>query len=87
MPTLAQLKAKWFLPLTGDVLGVPQARHTVDGTGPQLSVSTDGNTVTPLIDGQNYMGRWQSELTALATAAGSLSRLENHSSRVQPAGR
>jgi phosphatidylserine/phosphatidylglycerophosphate/cardiolipin synthase-like enzyme len=70
MPTLAQLKAKWFLPLTGDVLGVPQTRHTPEGSGPQLSVSTDGNTVVPLIDGQNYMTRWQAELTALTAGAG-----------------
>jgi len=66
MPTLAQLKAKWFLPMTGEVLGVPATRHTSSGTGPQLSVSTDGNTVEPLIDGENYMRRWHSALAAMA---------------------
>lgn len=70
MPTLAELKAKWFLPLTGDVLSVPQTRHTTSGSRPQLSVSTDGNTVVPLIDGRNYMARWQSELTALHSTPG-----------------
>jgi phosphatidylserine/phosphatidylglycerophosphate/cardiolipin synthase-like enzyme len=69
MPTLAELKAKWFLPLTGDVLGVPQTRHTIGGTGPQLSVSTDGNTVVPLIDGKDYMRKW-ADMVALAAASG-----------------
>ncbi|CBW77388.1 unnamed protein product (plasmid) [Mycetohabitans rhizoxinica HKI 454] len=58
MASLDQLKTKWFLPLAGNVLGVPQSRHTVGGSGPQLSVSTDGNTVELLIDGKSYMKRW-----------------------------
>lgn len=70
MPTLAELKSKWFIPTSGDVLGVPCGRHTAGGTGPQLSVSTDGNIVTPLIDGQAYMTRWRAELLALHGLAG-----------------
>lgn len=70
MPTLAELKTKWFLPMTGDVLGVPQTRHTTDGTKPQLSVSTDGNTVTPLIDGKVYMKKWADLLVGLAGTLG-----------------
>lgn len=69
MPTLAELKAKWFLPLTGDVLGVPQRRHSSGGSGPQLSVSTDGNEVEPLIDGESYMHRWHAALAALAAVS------------------
>ncbi len=63
MPDLATLKGKWFLTMTGDVLGVPQRRHT-DGTA--ISVSTDGNTVERLIDGEAYMRRWHSSVAALA---------------------
>jgi phosphatidylserine/phosphatidylglycerophosphate/cardiolipin synthase-like enzyme len=70
MPSLDQLKAKWFLPMAGDVLGVPQGRATEGGSGPQLSVSTDGNTVEMLIDGKAYMKRWHDEMTKLSRAAG-----------------
>jgi len=68
MPTLTDLKNKWFIPMSGNVLGVPCRRHE-GGTGPQLSVSTDGNTVTPLIDGQLFMARWHAELLSLHGAA------------------
>jgi phosphatidylserine/phosphatidylglycerophosphate/cardiolipin synthase-like enzyme len=64
MATLNQLKAKWFIPLSGEILGVPCRRHTdysVVG-GQQLSVSTDGNMVTPLFDGQAYMFQWNQAL-------------------------
>jgi len=63
MPTLAELKSKWFIPMSGDVLGVPCRRH--DGAQSQLSASTDGNVVTPLIDGEAYMARWRGELLKL----------------------
>jgi phosphatidylserine/phosphatidylglycerophosphate/cardiolipin synthase-like enzyme len=64
MPSLAALKAKWFLPLVGDVLGVPQRRRE-GGPGPELQVSTDGNTVEMLIDGQVYMRRWHVAMLAM----------------------
>jgi phosphatidylserine/phosphatidylglycerophosphate/cardiolipin synthase-like enzyme len=70
MPILDQLKAKWFLPLAGDVLGVPQRRHTEGGPDPQLSISTDGNNVEMLIDGKTYMKRWHDEMTGLSGAPG-----------------
>ena len=70
MSTLDELKNKWFIPMTGNNPdGVPQRRHTEDAGENSLSISTDGNTVTPLIDGQNYMIRWRDRLVAL-TAAG-----------------
>jgi hypothetical protein len=64
--TLAELKSKWFIAMSGDVLGVPCRRHTEDSGGPQVSVSTDGNTVETLIDGESYMRRWHSALAAMA---------------------
>lgn len=63
MKSLAELKAKWFIP-TDDSRpdGVPCHR------GPRsdaLSVSTDGNTVRPLIDGKAYMRAWRDGLLEL----------------------
>lgn len=69
MPTLDQLKAKWFLPLTGSVNGVPQGRHPVEGGSATISPSTDGNLVTLLIDGQDYMARWDLLAHALSGSA------------------
>ena len=45
MPTLAELKAKWFIRTDSDqtVLGVPCRRHSPGATGTQLAVSTDNN--------------------------------------------
>lgn len=65
MPTLAELKAKWFIPVIGDILGIPCQRHPISGSSPQLKVSTDGNTIELLRDGKDYMARWHSELTDL----------------------
>ena len=71
MPTLAELKNKWFIPMSGNNPdGVPQRRHTEDAGPNSLTVSTDGNTVTPLIDGKNYMTEWYNQIATL-TAAGS----------------
>lgn len=71
MPTLAELKAKWFLTLDGTQLnGLPNRRHSETTGNDALSVSTDGNTVIPLIDGKAYMKRWHDKLTALLTAPG-----------------
>jgi phosphatidylserine/phosphatidylglycerophosphate/cardiolipin synthase-like enzyme len=64
VPTLDELKSKWFIPMTGDVLGVP-CRRADTGGGTQLNVSTDGNTVALFSDGQAYMSRWHTELGAL----------------------
>ena len=69
MPTLTELKNKWFIPMSGDILGVPCSRADTGG-GTPLSVSTDGNTVTLLSDGQEYMARWHTELGALHSQPG-----------------
>lgn len=71
MPTLNELKDKWFIRLNGNSPdGVPLRRHSENAGENTLEVSTDGNTVTALIDGQDYMKRWHDRLTAL-TAGGS----------------
>ena len=68
MPTLDELKSRWFLPMDGSApCGVPC--HRAEGSGPSLSVSTDHNTVTPLIDGQAYMARWHDSVVALHGAS------------------
>lgn len=67
MSTLDELKAKWFLPMDGSApSGVPC--HRAEGSEPALSVSTDHNTVTPLIDGQAYMAQWHDRVVALRGA-------------------
>jgi len=64
VPTLDELKSKWFIPMDGSApCGVPC--HRAEGSGPPLSVSTDHNTVTPLIDGQAYMLQWHESVVAL----------------------
>ena len=47
MPTLAQLKAKWFLPLTGSVLGVPQIQADSDQPllGPVVQVPSQASAL------------------------------------------
>src|SRR4051794_11344327 len=68
MPTLAELKAKWFITLDGGQLnGLPNRRHTPDADAGEnaLAVSTDGNTISPLIDGLAYMSEWHDKLLAL----------------------
>lgn len=68
MPTLAQLKSKWFIAMDGTSPdGVPRQRHT-PGTGAgdyALADSTDGNTVTPIIDGKDFMKKWHDLVVAL----------------------
>jgi phosphatidylserine/phosphatidylglycerophosphate/cardiolipin synthase-like enzyme len=54
MPTLAQLKSKWFIDVTAPGGFPPRSRLP----GTIIQPSTDGNRVTPLLDGQNFMARW-----------------------------
>jgi phosphatidylserine/phosphatidylglycerophosphate/cardiolipin synthase-like enzyme len=63
--SLSDLKSKWFIPMDGSAPdGVPCRRAPLsDGTAP--SISTDGNTVVPLVDGKDYMHAWHSDLLAL----------------------
>jgi phosphatidylserine/phosphatidylglycerophosphate/cardiolipin synthase-like enzyme len=66
MPSLDELKNKWFIPMAGDSPDdIPQRRHTEDAGENTLTVSTDGNTVTPLLDGQAFMREWHNRLAAL----------------------
>ena len=71
MPTLAELKAKWFIPMDGSTPdGVPCRRHA-QSVGPiALAVSTDGNIVESIVDGQQYMTRWHASAAAIHGAAG-----------------
>jgi phosphatidylserine/phosphatidylglycerophosphate/cardiolipin synthase-like enzyme len=62
MALIDTLKAKWFL--TFSVGGFPpQQRYP----GCTVSNSTDGNLVTPLIDGQSYMALWYSLMLTMTT--------------------
>jgi phosphatidylserine/phosphatidylglycerophosphate/cardiolipin synthase-like enzyme len=70
MPSLAELKAKWFIAMDGSAPdGVPWRRHST-GTPNDLADSTDGNAITILIDGKNYMEAWHDAVVALHGAAG-----------------
>jgi len=63
---LPELKAKWFLPFaSGTPPLVPPFPPPIRHPGTAVSNSTDGNLVTPLIDGQSYMRIWHDEITAL----------------------
>ena len=65
MPSLAELKSKWFIPMDGSHPdGVPCRRGPARDASP-LNVSTDGNTVMPLVDGKDCMRAWRDELLAL----------------------
>jgi phosphatidylserine/phosphatidylglycerophosphate/cardiolipin synthase-like enzyme len=71
MPTLTDLKAKWFIPMDGSAPdGVPCRRHSADTGIEDMQVSTDNNTVTPLIDGKVYMRKWHEAIDALAHLGG-----------------
>ena len=69
MPSLDELKSKWFISMNGDSPdGVPDRRHSEDAGENTLEVSTDGNLVTPMRDGKFYMQRWHDRLAALTSA-------------------
>lgn len=58
MPTLAELKNKWFLNFAGNnPLG---GRHE----GTNVTVSTDNNTITVLDEGDEYMREWHDLISA-----------------------
>lgn len=66
MPTLVELKNKWFIPMDGaSPNGVPQRRHSDSAGG--VSVSTDNNLVEPIIDGQVYMREWHDGVVSLTS--------------------
>lgn len=69
MPTLAELRQKWFLDFGAnapDGTIPPVRRHP----GTQVRNYTDGNIVTPLIDGQAYMRVWYDSLMGMVGLAG-----------------
>jgi len=64
MPTLSELKDKWFLDFDNPPIQfVPVSRHN----GSQVSNFSDGNRITMLIDGQAYMEQWANSVTDLTT--------------------
>jgi phosphatidylserine/phosphatidylglycerophosphate/cardiolipin synthase-like enzyme len=64
MPTLSELRDKWFVrPAQGDPALPPVARHT----GSTVSDFTDENQVTFYADGQNFMQQWHDAVVDLTT--------------------
>ncbi len=61
MPSLNQLRNKWFLTFDSSNDFPPKLRHN----GTTVSDYTDGNVVTPLIDGQNYMREWHDSIRSM----------------------
>jgi len=62
---LDELKRKWFIPIDGDCQdGVPCHRGPSCGSS-ALTTASDRNTVTPLLDGKDYMRTWHERLLAL----------------------
>jgi phosphatidylserine/phosphatidylglycerophosphate/cardiolipin synthase-like enzyme len=58
MPTLQELKDKWFIDLTAEEKFPPQTRHK----GALVSAYTDGNQLEPLIDGAALMAEFHDQL-------------------------
>jgi phosphatidylserine/phosphatidylglycerophosphate/cardiolipin synthase-like enzyme len=61
MTSLDELKRKWFIDTADEQAFPPQTRHP----GSQVADHTDGNLVTPLIDGSNIMGYFEDRLAEL----------------------
>jgi phosphatidylserine/phosphatidylglycerophosphate/cardiolipin synthase-like enzyme len=64
MPTLQQLKDKWFLDTGQNGQFPPQTRHP----GSQLQAHTDGNLVEPVIDGAALMAEFHERVEAIIAA-------------------
>ena len=64
MTTLGELKQKWFIDTTDNQAFPPQERHP----GSLAGDHTDGNLVTPLIDGSNIMGYFNDRIEQLIAA-------------------
>ncbi len=63
MATLDELKRKWFIDTTDTNAFPLQERHP----GSLAGDHTDGNLVTPLIDGSNIMGYFNDRVEQLIT--------------------
>lgn len=67
MPSLDELRNKWFLNFNSSESSFPLVtRHE----GTNVSNYTDGNLVTLLIDGQNYMKEWHDSIRAMISQPG-----------------
>jgi phosphatidylserine/phosphatidylglycerophosphate/cardiolipin synthase-like enzyme len=60
---LKRLKGKWFIDPSAPVSTLPPTRRH---PGSVVSTFTDGNLVTPLVDGETYMRQWADSLSAIA---------------------
>jgi phosphatidylserine/phosphatidylglycerophosphate/cardiolipin synthase-like enzyme len=61
-PSLPELKSKWFLDFSSQLPDSPPIRR-YDRSN--VTAHTDGNLVTPLIDGQSYMKVWHDSIQAM----------------------
>lgn len=61
MPTLDELKQRWFIDVGDASAFPPQSRHA----GSRVSASTDNNRVQGLRDGAVFMGRWADAIDAM----------------------
>ena len=64
MPSLGELRQKWFINTADEEAFPPQARHP----GSLVADHSDGNLVTPLVDGSNIMGYFEDRLAELLAA-------------------
>jgi phosphatidylserine/phosphatidylglycerophosphate/cardiolipin synthase-like enzyme len=64
MPTLQELKARWFLDTEREGQFPPQTRHP----GSQLQPYTDGNLVEPVIDGAALMAEFHERVEKIIAA-------------------
>jgi len=67
LTALDALKRKWFLDFQRDRQAIPPAaRHPMS----LVQRHTDGNRVTPLVDGKDYMKAWHDQLNAMEGGPG-----------------
>ncbi|MDA0167648.1 phospholipase D family protein [Solirubrobacter taibaiensis] len=67
MPTLPQLRAKWFLDFGSTAPSYPPAERY---SGSAVKAYTDGNLVTSIVDGKDYMKIWHDSIRAMIGAPG-----------------
>ncbi len=63
MPTLNDLKQKWFIDISSALVSFPPSKRHPKSK--QLQPFTDGNLVIPLIDGEVYMDKVRDSITKL----------------------